>query len=106
MKWSKEILANNDVLEPMTQTGDVFILERKEKGDRLESGKIVERGYAIYKLISSGLCEAYVLAMENELAPSLYNPPILLTEDEVLEFLNNPEKAVIYVYNKWFNCYR
>lgn len=106
MKWSKEILANNDALEPATQTGEVFILERMEKGDRMENGKRVERGYAIYKLVNSNAGVAYVLAMENDLAPSLYNPPILLTEDEVLEFLNNPEKAAAYTYNKWFNCYR
>ncbi len=106
MKWSKEILANNDALEPATQTGDVFILDRREKGERLENGKKIERGYAIYKLVSSNSDEAYIFVMESNLAPSLYNPPILLTEDEALEFLNNPEKASIYSYNKWLNCYR
>lgn len=105
MKWSKEILANNDALMQVTNTGEVFLLDRREKGEKLSNGKSVERGYAIYKLVNSA-SEAYVLAMENDIAPSLYNPPILLTEDEVLDFLNNPENAATFTFNKWLNCYR
>lgn len=106
MKWSKEILANNDALMPVTNTGEIFLLDRREKGERLADGKKVERGYAIYKLLSSNSSEAYVLAMENDLAPSLCNPPILLTEDQVLDFLNCPENAAKFTFNKWLNCYR
>lgn len=106
MKWSKEILANNDALMRVTNTGEVFLLDRREKGERLSNGKKVERGYAIYKLLSADSSEAYVLAMENDIAPSLYNPPILLTEDQVLDFLNCPENAAKFTFNKWLNCYR
>lgn len=112
MIWNKEMLANNDQLRSETNTGEVFLLARKEKGDSLENGEKVARGYAIYKMIAAGIPEgapeqaAYVMVMENSLAPSLYNPPILLTEDEVLEFLNSPVKAAKYCYNKWFNCFR
>lgn len=110
--WSKEILENNDNLQSVTNTGEVFLLVRKEKDDRLENGEKVRRGYAIYKLVNgeSGdpptQKEAYVMAMENDMTPSLYNPPILLTETQVLEFLNFPEKAAAYAFNKWLNCYR
>lgn len=105
--WNKERLENNDGLQGVTNTGEVFLLDRREKGDKLENGKVVKRGYAIYKLINlSAKSEAYVLAMENELAPSLYNPPLLLSEDQVIEFLNNPESAANYTYNEWLNCYR
>lgn len=106
MKWSKEILANNDSLQQVTNTGEIFLLDRREKGERLDNGKKVERGYAIYKLLASDSSEAYVLAMENDFTPSLYNPPILLTEDQVLDFLNCPENAAKFTFNKWLNCYR
>ncbi len=112
MKWSKEVLDNNNNLHPVTNTGNVFLLERKEKDERLENGKKLRRGYAIYKLLNvvAGtppvITAAYVMAMENDLAPSLYNPPILLNIDQVLEFLNCPEKAAEFVFNEWLNCYR
>ena len=106
MKWSKELMANNDNRQCETSTGEVYLLDRREKGEKLPSGKEVKRGYAIYKLIADDSSEAYVLAMENDLAPSLYNPPILLTEDQVLNFLNCPENATEFTFNKWLNCYR
>lgn len=106
MKWSKETLAKNEELEVATATGEVFLLDRREKGERLENGKRIERGYAIYKLINSNNSEAYIFVMENDIAPSLYNPPILLTEDQVLDFLNCPENAAKFTFNKWLNCYR
>lgn len=107
MMWNKEMLKNNNNFQIATNTGDVLLLDRREEGDRLESGKKVKRGYAIYKLLNATTgSEAYVLVMENDFAPSLYNPPILLFEDLVIEFLNNPESAADYCYNMWFNCYR
>ncbi len=105
--WDKERLSKNESLQSATNTGEVFILDRKEKGDKLESGNVVKRGYAIYKLINlSNNSEAYILTMENEFTPSLYNPPMLLAEEQVIEFLNNPEIAANYAYNQWLNCYR
>lgn len=106
MKWNKELLENNDVLRPVTSTGEVFLLERRESGEKLPNEKIVGRGYAIYKLLACDTSAAYVLAMENDIAPSLYNPPILLTEEQTLDFLNHPENASTFVHNKWLNCYR
>lgn len=112
MEWNREFLRNNDNLQCVTNTGEVFLLARKENGDSLGNGKKVKRGYAIYKLVNyangdpQAMCEAYVMALENDFAPSLYNPPILLTEDQVLEFLNFPENAATYAFNEWLNCYR
>lgn len=112
MKWSKDILDVNKNLQPVTNNGNIFVLERKEKDERLGNGKRVRRGYAIYKLINvangdpQSTSEAYIMIMENDIAPSLYNPPILLNMDQVLEFLNCPEKAAEYAFNEWLNCYR
>lgn len=107
MTWNKEMLKDNNNFQTVTNTGDVLLLDRRERGEKLQNGKKVKRGYAIYKLLEATTdSEAYILVMENDLAPSLYNPPILLFEDLVVEFLNNPQSAADYCHDTWLNCYR
>lgn len=92
--WTLEKLRNDNELEKATCNGDCYLLYQYNS-DNTEH----LRGYALYKL-GNNETYTYVMIVQDDALP------ILITEEEALNFLNDPEMAKTFAYNTWFDRYR
>ena len=103
-KWSLEKLRDNDQLHfdgfSVTCCGDCYLLACVGADSQKK-----ERGYSIFKIINTSGEAAYIMFL-HEGFPVHSNPPVLLTEDETLRFLNAPEEGKEFAFNMWLGRYR
>ena len=105
-KWTLKKLRDNDQLHfdgfSATCCGDCYLLACV----RADSQK-KERGYSIFKIINTTGESAYIMSLHEGFPLYMYsNPPVLLTEDETLRFLNAPEEGKEFAFNTWLGRYR
>ena len=88
-QWTLEKLRDNDQLQEFSATccGDCYLLACVGAYSQKK-----ERGYSIFKIINTTGEAAYIMFL-HEGFPLYSNPPVLLTEDDKLRFLNAPEEG-------------
>jgi len=98
-EWTLEKNQNNKELEkiPASCPGDYYLLDEYMPNSR-------RRGYAIYKL-QNAKEHAYIMVLADPSPDSLW-PPVLISENETLAFLNDREKASTFATNIWLDRYR
>ena len=104
--WTLEKLRDNSLLENCSTTAcnDCYLLGSSEPNYRPPNYS-KKRGYSIFKIINTIGESAYIMFLE-EGFPLFNAPPVLLTESEALEFLNNPKKAEKFAVKAWAKRYR